>query len=213
VLDLGCNAGYWSLAAIEAGADFVFGIDGRQMHLDQANLVFEAKGIDPSRYQFELGNIFEYEFARFDVVLCLGLMYHIAKPVELFEVISGTGAELVLLDTAVSLLPQSAFRVQWEDSLENPRNAVDYEMVLVPTRSAVLDLARQFGYDGVCLAQPISDYTGMRDYRVKSRAVFLCSKGISLQALARERTDPATLGLAAMRRVARRVMRGATRSG
>ena len=42
VLDLGCNAGFWSLAAIDAGADLVVGIDGRQMHIDQANLVFEA---------------------------------------------------------------------------------------------------------------------------------------------------------------------------
>ena len=31
VLDLGCNAGYWSLAAMEAGADFVLGVDGRQI--------------------------------------------------------------------------------------------------------------------------------------------------------------------------------------
>src|SRR5450759_3603387 len=39
VLDVGCNAGYWSLKALEAGADFVLGIDGRKMHVDQANLV------------------------------------------------------------------------------------------------------------------------------------------------------------------------------
>jgi 2-polyprenyl-3-methyl-5-hydroxy-6-metoxy-1,4-benzoquinol methylase len=28
VLDLGCNAGFWSLKAAEAGADFVLGVDG-----------------------------------------------------------------------------------------------------------------------------------------------------------------------------------------
>ena len=55
VLDLGCNAGFWSLAAIEAGADRVVGIDGRQMHVDQANVVFEAKGVDPARYRFFQG--------------------------------------------------------------------------------------------------------------------------------------------------------------
>ncbi|MEA2517439.1 MAG: tRNA (mo5U34)-methyltransferase, partial [Actinomycetota bacterium] len=62
VLDLGCNAGFWSLAAIEAGADYVLGIDGRQMHVDQADLVFEVKGIDRGRYDFVTGNIFEYDF-------------------------------------------------------------------------------------------------------------------------------------------------------
>jgi SAM-dependent methyltransferase len=205
VLDLGSNAGYWSLAAIEAGADFVLGIDGRQMHIDQANLVFEAKDVERSRYQFELGNIFDYDFAQqFDVVLCLGLMYHIAKPLELFEVIDGVGASLVLIDTTVNLIPTSAFRVSHEDSLENPRNAVDYEIVLIPSRQAVLDLGAQFGYDGVVLAQPITDYTGMRDYQAKTRAAFICAKGIPLDGVARERTDRATLGLALARKVARR---------
>src|SRR3954451_7714811 len=47
VLALGCNAGFWSLAAIDAGADFVLGIDARRMHVEQANLVFEAKGVEP----------------------------------------------------------------------------------------------------------------------------------------------------------------------
>ncbi|MDX6466512.1 MAG: tRNA (mo5U34)-methyltransferase, partial [Gaiellaceae bacterium] len=42
VLDLGCNAGFFSLKAVEAGAEFVLGIDGRQIHVDQAELVFDA---------------------------------------------------------------------------------------------------------------------------------------------------------------------------
>lgn len=194
VLDLGSNAGYWSLCAIEAGAEFVLGIDGRQMHIDQAQLVFEAKDVDPARYRFELGNIFEHELhEQFDIVLCLGLMYHIAKPVELFEVMSGTGAELLLIDTTVSLVPWSLFRVAHEQGLENPRNAVDYELLLIPTRHAIFDLALQFGYDSVALAQDITDFTGMSDYRSKQRAAFICSSGVALQGLAREKIDPLTL--------------------
>src|SRR5215208_1062209 len=42
VLDLASNAGYWSLASIEAGADYVLGIEGRQMHVDQASLVVDT---------------------------------------------------------------------------------------------------------------------------------------------------------------------------
>ncbi len=194
VLDLGSNAGYWSLAAIEAGADFVFGIDGRQMHIDQAELVLQAKGIDSERYSFQLGNIFEYDFpGTFDVVLCLGLMYHISKPMELFEIMAGVEAQLLLIDTAVSLMPVSMFRVAHENSLENVRNAVDYETVLIPSRHAVLDLARQFGYEGVALAQNITDYSGMHDYEVKQRAGFICSKGIAVNGLEREKMDTATL--------------------
>jgi len=194
VLDLGSNAGYWSLCAIDAGADFVLGIDGRQMHIDQAELVFEAKGVDRARYRFELGNVFEHDLhEQFDIVLCLGLMYHIAKPVELFEVMSGSGADLLLIDTTVSLVPWSLFRVAHEQGLENPRNAVDYEFLLIPTRHAIFDLARQFGYETVSLAQDISDFTGMGDYRSKQRAAFICSRSTPLDGLARERMDPLTL--------------------
>src|SRR5436309_15490459 len=59
VLDLGCNAGLFSLLSLQAGADFVLGVDGREQYVEQAKLVFEAKGIDASRYRFEVANVFE----------------------------------------------------------------------------------------------------------------------------------------------------------
>jgi len=204
VLDLGCNSGYWSLAAIEAGADFVLGIDGRQLHVDQANLVFEAKGVEPSRYRFDLGNIFEYDYEQqFDVVLCLGLMYHVAKPLELFEIFPRAGASLVLIDTVVNLIPSSAFRVHRE-SIDNPRNAVDYETTLIPSRQAVIDLAGQFGYDAAPLAQHITDGTGMHDYLTRARAFFLCARGVSLDSVERESMAQRDLWLALGRQVVRR---------
>jgi SAM-dependent methyltransferase len=191
VLDLGCNAGFWSLNAIEAGADFVLGVDGRQMHIDQANLVFEAKAIDPARYRFELGNIFDHEFTeRFDVVLCLGLMYHISKPVELFELIAGTGAELVVIDTRISRAEGSFFEVMREGSLDDPRNAVDYELILVPTRQAVVDLAAQFSFQTVPLRLNMTDFSGAAAYRDHGRLAFLCSRSAPLDMLAEEPQPP-----------------------
>lgn len=204
VLDLGCNAGYWSLAAIEAGADFVLGIDGRQMHVDQANLVFDAKGVDPARYRFQTGNIFDHDYeGRFDVVLCLGLMYHIAKHVQLFEIMAGVDPEFILIDTTVSLMPMSAFFVRRE-GLDDPRNALDSELVLVPTRHAVLDLAKQFGFNGVALAPNVTDYTGMDDYRTMERASFICSRTVPLDALTPEEMGTMTLIRAAARKRATR---------
>src|SRR5918992_1624694 len=58
VLDLACNAGYWSLASIEVGADYVLGIEGRQMHVDQASFVFDIKEVERDRYDFVMGDIF-----------------------------------------------------------------------------------------------------------------------------------------------------------
>jgi SAM-dependent methyltransferase len=193
VLDLGCNAGFWSLQAIEAGADFVCGVDGREMHVEQARLVFEAKGIDPSRYRFEEANIFSHDFReQFDVVLCLGLMYHISKPVELFEIMDRVAAELVVIDTSVSFAPSSFFEVSRDRDMEDPRNAVDYEIVLVPTRGALIDLAAEFGYRTVPLAHNMTDYTGMVDYRIRRRLAFICARTKSLEMLDREPPPPVT---------------------
>ncbi len=192
VLDLGCNAGYWSITASDAGADFVLGVDGRSKHVEQARLVFEAKGVDPARYRFEQGNIFEHEFGeRFDVVMCLGLMYHISKPVELFELIARTGAEIVVVDTNLFPAPFSLFQVRHEN-VSAAHHAVDYETVFVPTRQAVIDLAGQFGFKTVPLALNMSDWTGMGDYREQRRLAFICSKSVSLDALARERRPALT---------------------
>jgi tRNA (mo5U34)-methyltransferase len=190
VLDLGCNAGYWSLAAIEAGADFVLGIDGRSEHVEQAQLVFGAKDVAKARYRFELGNIFEHDFhERFDVVLCLGLMYHISRPVELFETIDGVGAELVVIDTEVYPSPMSGFEVH-HVSLANPMTAVDYEIVLYPTRQAVIELARAFGFEIVPLRANMTNWEGMAHYLDRRRLAFICSKGVPLHGLHEETRRP-----------------------
>jgi tRNA (mo5U34)-methyltransferase len=181
VLDLGCNAGYWSLKAIEAGADFVLGIDGRQMHVDQANLVFEAKGIDRARYRFEMANIFEYQpEPRFDIVLCLGLMYHIAKPVELFELMSRAGGKVIIIDTWVSAAKLSAFEVRRE-SLDEPRNSAEYELILIPTPQAVLDLGDQFETRTVLIPVHMTG-DGVNDYLKGRRMAFLSVKTSALAA-------------------------------
>jgi SAM-dependent methyltransferase len=190
VLDLGCNAGYWSLAAIEAGADFVLGVDGRQEHVEQAELVFVAKGVDASRYRFELGNVFEHDFhERFDVVLCLGLMYHISKPVELFETMVAVDPELLVIDTEVHPSKESGFSLR-KVRLENPMTAVDYELAIYPSRQAVIDLASQFGFRVVPLRLNMTDWEGMRRYLNRRRLAFICSKHLPLDGLPEETRQP-----------------------
>jgi SAM-dependent methyltransferase len=179
VLDMGCNAGFFSLLAIEAGADYVLGVDGQQAYVEQAQLVFEAKGIDPARYRFEQGNVLEHELGEnFDLVLCLGVMDRIAKPVELFERISGAGAELVVIDTEVSRARPSLFEVS---TLYDTTDVMGYPLVLIPSREALAELAGQLGFETVALALNVTDFTGMADYRRERRLAFICSKGPSLE--------------------------------
>jgi tRNA (mo5U34)-methyltransferase len=148
VLDLACNAGFWSLQAIEAGAIFVLGVDGRQMHIDQAKLVFDAKGVEPSRYRFERSDVFELDLRGedpFDIVLCLGLFYHVSKPVELMERISAWNTDLLIIDTSLEPVPGAYFRIR-PQNIDAPRSAVDRGIALLPSRQAVVRIAREVGY-------------------------------------------------------------------
>ena len=204
VLDLGCNAGFWSLWAVRSGAEYVLGIDGRRMHIDQANFVFEVEGVDRSKYDFVEGNIFELGFedlGSFDIVLCLGLMYHISKHVDLMERINQVNTDLLVIDSTLSTV-QGAFLELRHDYLDEPRDALDYELVMVPTVQAVHDLTRQFGYSTVTLKPEFDDYEGSNDYLKGARRAFLCAKRTDLSGL-RVATEPLPVDERATRREAR----------
>jgi hypothetical protein len=66
----------------------VLGIDGRQMHVDQANFVFGVKQIDRSRYEFVTGDVYATDLSAegpFEIALCLGFLYHVSDPATLIE--------------------------------------------------------------------------------------------------------------------------------
>jgi tRNA (mo5U34)-methyltransferase len=210
VLDLGCNAGFWSLEAIDAGADHVLGVDGSASAIEQAELVFAARGVDPARYRFEHANVFDWRpGGRFDVVLCLGLLDVVAKPLALFELIAASGAELVAIDTGVSRARGELFEV---GRMNEPRNAIEHQLVLVPTRRAVTALARRFGLSAVALAHGFgADQPGVEDYLAGRRIAFICSAGATpggLRVAPEPPANPWAAALAGAASRARRRIRG-----
>jgi SAM-dependent methyltransferase len=193
LLDLGCNAGFWSLCAAQAGCDYVLGIDGRKMHVDQANFVFEAKEVETDRYDFFLGDLFETDlrqFGTFDVVLCLGLIYHVSKHVELMEKISEVNNDVLVIDTTLSVANGSFLELRREDT-KGFRTAVDRGLVMHPTKQAVRDLVEEFGYS-VSVLEPLFrnekgelEWMG-RGYRTGRRKAFVCAKKTDLSHLPAE---------------------------
>jgi tRNA (mo5U34)-methyltransferase len=184
VLDLGCSAGFWALAAVEADAELVVGVDLSREHLDQAELVFAAKGVDPARYRFERGDVLTHDLSEgFDVVLCLGLLDHVCKPVELFERMAVTGAELFVIDTTLSRARSSIFEVS---RVPGTGHSSDDGLVLIPSRDALADLARRVGFRSVPLALDVEDWEGMEDYRRRRRLAFICSRTLDLGGLPTE---------------------------
>ncbi len=79
VLDVGCNAGFYSLEMKRRGAARVVGIDSDERYLAQARLASEISGLE-----IELRNLSVYDVAslgeRFDLVLFMGVLYHLRHP-------------------------------------------------------------------------------------------------------------------------------------
>jgi len=177
ILDLGSNAGFWSLAALEAGADFVLGVDGRAMHIAQAELVFEALGVASDRYRFIEGDVFGLDldaYGGFDVVLCLGLLYHVRYPMELVE-LTARASRFAVIDTTLWRADESFLVLGQDLPLDDPRSALDRSLVMTPTPAAVRDLARAAGFSRVVELEPrFRDYTGAEDYERGDRRAFLC---------------------------------------
>src|SRR5262249_43630360 len=114
-------------------------------------------------------------WGNFDVVLCLGLLYHVDRPVELFSRIAVTGARYVVIDTALSALPGTAFEMLREP-LDDPRNALACAWVLWPTRDAVSTLAAAQGYDAHVLEPDFPAWEECDDYRDGRRRGFLLTR-------------------------------------
>lgn len=79
VLDVGCNAGFYSIEMKRRGADRVVGIDSDEQYLAQARFAAEVRGVE-----IELRRMSVYDVAaldeRFDIVLFLGVFYHLRHP-------------------------------------------------------------------------------------------------------------------------------------
>ena len=158
VLDVGCNQGFWSLEAAQAGAEAVLGLEGRPEHVEAARFVADVLNVP--NVTFETQDILDPELAArgpFDVVLCLGLLYHVDRPLELLERLRSLTRRWLLLDTSVVDVNAPVLHLLFEDP-EDPRNAVGDGLVAVPSREAVERMLWHVGFHAVwCLPQRSAD--------------------------------------------------------
>ncbi|WP_181703882.1 TIGR04290 family methyltransferase [Chthonobacter albigriseus] len=86
VLDIGCNGGFYSLEMKRRGADRVVGIDFDEDYLAQARFAADVEGLDIEFRRlsvYDVGALGE----RFDVVLFMGVLYHLRHPLLALDLI------------------------------------------------------------------------------------------------------------------------------
>jgi tRNA (mo5U34)-methyltransferase len=86
VLDIGCNAGFYSIEMKRRGANRVVGIDFDEKYLAQAKFAAEVLGV-----KIELQKMSVYDVAqlgeKFDVVIFMGVLYHLRHPLLALDLI------------------------------------------------------------------------------------------------------------------------------
>jgi tRNA (mo5U34)-methyltransferase len=96
VLDIGCNAGFYALEMKRRGARRVVGIDSDETYLAQARFAAEV-----CRADIEFRNMSVYDLAalgeRFDLVLFMGVLYHLRHPLLALDLIHEHVARDLLL--------------------------------------------------------------------------------------------------------------------
>ncbi len=176
VLDLISLDGFWSLAALDAGAAHVVGVETSRKAVDAATTNFVDLGIDPESYRFVSSKIFAalkgFAPEQFDVILCKGVVEH-CQSVELFQQFSRLRPKHVILDTRISPgdSPITRFALA-KKSMRGRRGRI----TSTPTHDLIAFLSH---YDFQCRlvdwqAMGIEDWTGVPDYaRDKHRTYVL----------------------------------------
>jgi tRNA (mo5U34)-methyltransferase len=96
VLDIGCNGGFYSIEMKKRGAERVLGIDFDDDYLAQARFAAEVTGLDIEFRKlsvYEVGALRE----RFDVVIFMGVLYHLRHPLLALDLIHEHVAKDLLL--------------------------------------------------------------------------------------------------------------------
>jgi len=101
-LDLASHQGWFAYNMARSGFSRVLGIDARQAHVDDSSLISGIYGMD--HLTFRKGDIHEQSpdlLGRFDVVLMLGLLYHLENPVGALRVCRALCNKICVIETQI----------------------------------------------------------------------------------------------------------------
>jgi SAM-dependent methyltransferase len=150
VIDLACGYGWWGQSLLEHGAEVIF-IDGREAHLEQVRK--QVPGATTFLMNLETD---AFPVSKVDLILCMGIIYHIADPRKLFDKMAAI-TDRVFVDTTC-LDHDGEFIVFHQES--NDTNA--FSLTGNACRPSPKWVMRQLSGAGFTRAEDISDPIGNR---------------------------------------------------
>jgi tRNA (mo5U34)-methyltransferase len=164
VLDVGCNGGFYAIEMKRRGADRVVGIDWDERYLAQARFAAQVTG-----QEIDFRRLSAYDIAqlgeRFDLVLFLGVLYHLRHPLLALDLLHAHATRDLLVfqsmlrgsDDVLPLAPDYPFsEAAVFDAAAYPRlhfvehrYAADQTNWWIPNRAAAEAMLRSAGYEPI----------------------------------------------------------------
>jgi tRNA (mo5U34)-methyltransferase len=169
-LDVGCNCGFWSIQARLAGAEPVLGLEASKKNVEQARFILGLTGL--REMSFEVANAYDISserYGQFDVVLYLGLLYHLENPVLALDRLADVTREVAVIDTTV--VPERASVCQVQPDVAHNQNYSN-RLRMIPSPTAVALMLRRAGFRQVLLVPKTTDDLPP-DYERGTRETFL----------------------------------------
>jgi trehalose 2-sulfotransferase len=169
VLDVMCSQGFWSLAALDAGAAHVVGVEPAATLVESANKYFAKNDVSTNSYRFTNSELFSaletLEPKSFDLVFCHDSLerYDISR---FFTLVNRLQPKRMILDTGM---------VSGEGPLIRFSLSVD-GIVGYPNHQLIMLLCDTFGFKWRLVdwrAQGISDWTGIHEYERDHRRTYV----------------------------------------
>jgi len=172
-LDLASHQGWFSVKLAQAGFGRVQGIEARRSHIDDSRLMADIYGLEG--LSFNQGDIHEVDaeaLGQFDVVLMMGLLYHLENPVGALRTCRSLCRKLCLIETQIVpgmsgwvdyggyqyVRPlKGSFGIIDETGETHGPEASITGICLVPSLEALLWILRKVGFSQVSVLEPPAD--------------------------------------------------------
>ncbi len=172
-LDLASHQGWFAVNMARSGFASVLGIDARESHVEDSQLIRDIYRLE--QLSFRQGDIHELDqeqLGQFDVVLMLGLLYHLENPVGALRTCRSLCKNLCLIETQVVpgmsgyvdygsyryVRPlQGSFGIIDETGETHGPEASITGICLVPSLDALIWILHKVGFSDVTVLEPPAD--------------------------------------------------------
>ena len=182
VIDVGCNAGFFSIEAKKRNAEYILGVDSQRREIRQAHFVRRVLGLDIHFRRLSVYDLSRHTVGQYDITLALGLIYHCKHAVLALERLFEITRDLLILETAI--LPPQVFADTPFNTDVGGRGLLHHPLAYVENLSNAKEAVYNWFVFSPRAAQALLKTVGFEDVQIfdisNSRAVLTARKPASL---------------------------------